>query len=148
MISLMCERARRWANLRVDGELSELEQALLDAHLARCGACLEFAEGVHGVAEALTSAPLVQPHIEVALPRSRRALALRSTALAATIACVGAAVAAFGQVGDGGAARAVKPVAMVASADTTNELRALRRAALVRANRRIPRNRQVPGESV
>ena len=28
-----CDRSREWASLRLDGELSELEQALLDAHL-------------------------------------------------------------------------------------------------------------------
>jgi anti-sigma factor RsiW len=34
-----CERARFWASLRLDGELSELEGASLDVHLARCAAC-------------------------------------------------------------------------------------------------------------
>ena len=29
----MCERAREWGSLRLDGELSELERVLLDAHL-------------------------------------------------------------------------------------------------------------------
>jgi anti-sigma factor RsiW len=38
-----CERARECASLRLDGELSEFEQALLVAHLARCEACASFA---------------------------------------------------------------------------------------------------------
>ena len=38
----MCERAREWASLRLDGELSELERALLDAHTRNCAACAEY----------------------------------------------------------------------------------------------------------
>jgi hypothetical protein len=30
LVPLLCERARRWSSLRVDGELSELECRLLD----------------------------------------------------------------------------------------------------------------------
>lgn len=37
-----CARARRWVSLRIDGELSELESALLDAHLAVCVDCRAF----------------------------------------------------------------------------------------------------------
>ena len=37
----LCARARFWVSLRVDGELSELEGALLDAHLARVFAFLD-----------------------------------------------------------------------------------------------------------
>lgn len=48
-----CERARQWASLRADGELSELESALLDAHLACCDACRSFARGAALVAAAL-----------------------------------------------------------------------------------------------
>ena len=38
----MCERARAWASLRLDAELSEFEDALLTAHLRRCSACCEY----------------------------------------------------------------------------------------------------------
>ena len=44
----LCARARFWASLRVDGELSELEGALLDAHLGRCADCSAYAAGVTG----------------------------------------------------------------------------------------------------
>jgi anti-sigma factor RsiW len=148
LISLMCERARRWSSLRVDGELSELESALLDAHLGRCPACAEFARGAEAVSEALAAAGLEEARIELVLPRSRRFTALaRTGAVAATIACIGAGLAAFGHTGTG-SATALKPVAMVAAGDSTNELRSLRREALILHNRVIPRNRQVPGESV
>ena len=35
-----CDRAREWVSLELDGELSELGAARLDAHLVRCAACV------------------------------------------------------------------------------------------------------------
>src|SRR3982751_4736160 len=57
----LCARARFWASLREDGELSELEGALLDAHLSGCAACREVAAGFAVVTESLRAAPLAQP---------------------------------------------------------------------------------------
>ena len=34
-----CDRARAWVSLRLDDEISELEERLLEAHLGRCAAC-------------------------------------------------------------------------------------------------------------
>ncbi|HXK15518.1 MAG TPA: zf-HC2 domain-containing protein, partial [Gaiellaceae bacterium] len=59
--SHLCERARWWASLRADGELSELESALLDAHLGRCASCRTFARGTEEIAAALRSARLQRP---------------------------------------------------------------------------------------
>jgi predicted anti-sigma-YlaC factor YlaD len=42
-------RARRWVSLRIDDELSELESALLDAHLAVCRDCRSFADETDAV---------------------------------------------------------------------------------------------------
>jgi predicted anti-sigma-YlaC factor YlaD len=39
-----CERARTWAALRPDGELSTIEVRLLDAHLDGCPTCRGFAD--------------------------------------------------------------------------------------------------------
>ena len=50
---VLCDRARSWAALAPDGELSELEHKLLDAHLARCRPCEEFAADVASIADAL-----------------------------------------------------------------------------------------------
>ena len=33
--NMLCERGREWISLRLDGELSELAQKMLDSHLAR-----------------------------------------------------------------------------------------------------------------
>ena len=58
----LCERARQWASLRLDGELSELENALLDAHLGRCQACSGFVREAESIAAALGSVLGVANH--------------------------------------------------------------------------------------
>src|SRR3954469_38247 len=58
MLPEQCERARSWTSLRVDGEFSGLQSALLDAHLRRCRGCRAFARGTEDLAAALASARL------------------------------------------------------------------------------------------
>jgi len=69
----LCARARFWVSLRVDDELSELEGALLDAHLSRCADCREFALGADASTAAIRAASYVR-HAPVVLdtPRSPR----------------------------------------------------------------------------
>jgi predicted anti-sigma-YlaC factor YlaD len=149
LIPLLCERACRWASLRVDGELSELESALLDDHLGRCRACCAFAQGVEDVAAALAAATLERPApLALVIPRRRRARPLLQSAAAGTLA-LAAAVAALvgGMAGHGQSVRVAEPVAMVQGVDSPDALRALRRSSLIDQGRVIPRNRQTPGES-
>ena len=54
---IRCERARHCASLRVDGELSALEEQLLERHLGVCEACRAFDEGVHLATGLLRAAP-------------------------------------------------------------------------------------------
>lgn len=149
VISLMCERARRWSSLRVDGELSELESALLDNHLGRCSSCRAFARGAEGIAGLLSAARLERPApLALVVPRVRRRKpALQSFAIAAFVLCASLVMAAAGLTHRGGTVHAMKPVAMVTTVDTPNELRKLRRPGLIEQSRPIPRNRQAPGES-
>ena len=66
----LCDRARTWAALAPDGELSELEDQLLQAHLTRCAACSRFAVEALSIASELRAAsfePLARP---VAIPTS------------------------------------------------------------------------------
>src|SRR5213080_1781383 len=121
-MSQLCERARAWASLRADGELSELESALLDAHLERCAPCRSFAAGVETVAETLRAVPLERPRVSVALPTRvgtpRAWQALRLTAAAAVVVAAGV-VASASRPGPPAADRAAaKPVAMVAGIDS------------------------------
>src|SRR5437870_2345416 len=141
LVPLLCERARRWASLRVDRELSELESALLDNHLGRCRSCCAFARGIEDVAAALAAARLERPApLALVLPARRRAGAwLRSAAVSGLVVVAG--VAALVVVGHGPAPPAIKPIAMVQAIDTPNELRALRRAELIDEGHPVPRNR-------
>lgn len=143
-----CERARAWASLRTDGELSELESALLDAHLGRCEACRSFADGTERVAETLRSARLQQPAPLMFAPRNSRRSGLRALQVAAAVVVVVSAgvVAAFS--GPSGSTSAAKPISMVAGLDSPDRLRELRRPALIGQGRPVPRNRQLPGEPV
>jgi predicted anti-sigma-YlaC factor YlaD len=134
----LCARARFWASLRVDGELSELEGALLDAHLARCDECRAVATGF-GAATALlreTTPARVTP-VAVKLPR-------RHGRLLATIAV--AALLVVGMVAGGlvrghasrDATSIPHAVAVVATSETPDQLRILRRTTLLNT-RKLPR---------
>jgi anti-sigma factor RsiW len=144
----LCERARSWASLRVDGELSELESALLDAHLVRCASCNTFAQATEEIAGTLRSARLQRPpSLALTLRRSRRT-GLRALQIAAAVAVVVSAGVVAAVTGPSGSTAAAKPVSMVAGLDSPDGLRELRRPALIQQGRSIPRNRQLPGEPV
>ena len=141
--SHLCERARAWASLRTDGELSELESALLDAHLGRCDACRTFAARAEQVAGVLRTARLERPVPLVFAPRRVRHAGLRALQVAAAVVIVVSAGVVAAVSGPSGKPAAAKPVSMVASVDSPDHLRELRRPALVDQGRPVPRNRQV-----
>jgi predicted anti-sigma-YlaC factor YlaD len=88
------------ASLRLDSELSELEEALMAAHLARCAACRSFADDLEKITYRLRTTPLVEPSAQFQLPRRRARIgvARAGTAAAATIT---AAIALGGYAGFG-----------------------------------------------
>jgi anti-sigma factor RsiW len=61
-----------WASLQLDGELSELERALLDAHVARCDACAVYVREVGAATRGLRAAELERPAHPITLPSRRR----------------------------------------------------------------------------
>jgi len=89
-----CVRARADASARLDGELSELETALLEAHLERCAACRVYVTEVGTLAAQLRAAPLEQPALPAFVPRRRRP-APRLHAAAAAVAVAVAAASSF-----------------------------------------------------
>ena len=134
----LCARSRFWASLRVDGELSELESALLDAHLARCAACRAVVAGFATSTEALRAAPLVEPE-PVAVRRVREPRRFLASAAVAVVVIAGAVLGGLiGGTHTPGTA-APRAVAVVASVETPDQLRRLRRTALLN-QRRIPRD--------
>ena len=93
---VLCERARSWAALAPDDELSELEHKLLDAHLARCPGCSRFAERVAAVADELRRASLERPTYPIAVPSWRRRnvyARMRTVGAAAAVAAMALGVA-------------------------------------------------------
>jgi predicted anti-sigma-YlaC factor YlaD len=86
-----CARACEWASLRLDDQLSEFEEVLLEAHLARCGDCRGFAASISEVTAALRSERLEQPAFAFEAPRRTRGrtVALRTVSAAAAVAVVG-----------------------------------------------------------
>jgi len=88
-----CMLARESASARLDGELSELESARLDAHLRGCPDCRAYSTEIAAIALRMRAADLEQPG-RVAVPRRRRLAGARmQVAVAAAAAAVAAAVA-------------------------------------------------------
>ena len=87
VLAAECERARTWASLSIDGELSQFGQAQLRAHVGRCAACAAYAQNLASLAEELRRAPLEQPTTDV-MPVARRLTARRALQLGAAAAAV------------------------------------------------------------
>jgi len=127
-----CERARAWASLQLDGELSQLEGALLDVHLRRCPACSAAVNESAAATQLLRAAPLEQPSRPLVAPSERRPararpLALR-LALAATLAALAAGLGVLaGSVGGDSPTRSPLPAADIAFLPTADEERDDRR---------------------
>ncbi|MGH3041479.1 MAG: zf-HC2 domain-containing protein, partial [Gaiellaceae bacterium] len=83
----MCERAREWTSLRLDGELSPLEEELLERHLETCAECWVFEYDVRWATDVLRLTPQERPSRRVTLPApDRRVSRRRLTAVAAAAA--------------------------------------------------------------
>jgi predicted anti-sigma-YlaC factor YlaD len=69
---VVCRRIREQVSLQLDGELSALEQRMLDSHLSRCGACRQYAARVAEFTTLVREAPLVPLPRPVVVSRARR----------------------------------------------------------------------------
>jgi predicted anti-sigma-YlaC factor YlaD len=87
--AMLCERTREWVALRLDGELSDFEVAIMNSHLERCDGCRAFSVDVAAITRELRSAPLepVRRPVEVDWPRRLR-MPLRHLQVAAAAALV------------------------------------------------------------
>lgn len=66
-----CERAREWASLRLDDELSVLEEEILERHLDHCDACRWFEEGMRLSTARIRSTPFESPSRPIPVPTRR-----------------------------------------------------------------------------
>ena len=65
-----CTDACQQLSLRVDSELSEFENLLLEAHLAGCADCQAFGQSITDFTTALRTVPAEQPAVPFQLPGS------------------------------------------------------------------------------
>lgn len=89
-----CTRARAAASARLDGELSELELAQLEIHVAGCLDCAEYAARIEATTARLRAADLVRPEEPILVPRLRRRLRIVPAAAAAAVVA-GVAASSF-----------------------------------------------------
>jgi anti-sigma factor RsiW len=106
-----CERAREWASLELDSELSEFESFLFQEHLDGCPACASYAAAIRSTADALRRAAPVPLIVPIALPAARRrALSMRAMSSMAAAAAIAAAVGIGTLVGSvGGSTHGIGP---------------------------------------
>ena len=110
-----CERARRRVSLGLDGQLSEVEQAMLRAHVGRCAACAGFARDVDALTRELRAAPLERPTV-AGVPLRRRSVGMRMLQVGAAAALV-ACAAGLGSLA--GSLNSHPPVVTTATAAVT-----------------------------
>ena len=135
----LCARARFWASLRIDGELSELESALLDGHLAGCDGCREAAQGFEAAARMLrTEPPVTVAPVVIDVKRTPRRVFATVAVAAVLLLGVIAGGVVRGEVSRE-TASVPRAVAIVAGAETADQLRRLRRPALLNT-RKLPRD--------
>jgi len=94
----VCHRTRQHVSLRLDTELSELEEALVAAHFRKCAACRAFAVDLQALTETLRAAPLAEPSVRFQLPRRRARFGVARAGTAAA-AAITAAIAVGGVIG-------------------------------------------------
>ena len=131
---LLCERTRAWGSLGLDGELSDFERVLMQAHLDRCAECAAFVADIVATTVTIRSAALEPLSHPVSLPaRSRRvrASALRLGAVAGVV--FGALGLAGSLTIDPGAPEPAQAEVLGAATDQQNDrlLRVAQRTALI-----------------
>jgi hypothetical protein len=96
-MSAVCDRARAWVSLDLDGGLSTFEKRLLDRHLDGCDSCRAFADESIQFTLALREAALEPAHVVVELPRRHGSVISSALAGVGSVAAVAAAaIIAFG----------------------------------------------------
>jgi len=139
-----CDRARTWASLRLDGELSEIEAALLDAHLRRCAACATVVAGVEAATRAIRATALEPSVRPTWVPQVRTRGSLRAFyAAAASVVALAAAAMAAGSLGalhvvaQGGAPPKLVHVSAVAGG-MSEDVQLLAHVRVLRNERPVP----------
>jgi len=137
MVHGKCDRARQWASLGLDDELSSFERALLENHLDSCASCAKFHAEIGALTSALRAAPH-EPFAGIVLGRVRRRVHMRLAPAAAAMAVaavgLGNSVSRFAQHVDVSpdAASAAVPDTMNVSTSIALQAQRARTAAHIR----------------
>jgi predicted anti-sigma-YlaC factor YlaD len=112
-----CDRAREGASARLDGELGQLDQARLEAHLALCAECREFAAGISAAAGRMRETPLEAAPAGLFTPHRRHVARPRFAAAAAAALVVAAAAGSSFLIGQKMGARGTTQIRTVLAAE-------------------------------
>jgi predicted anti-sigma-YlaC factor YlaD len=96
--SLVCQRVREQVSLRLDDELSQLEERMLTAHLLRCSDCQGFEQSVRKFTQDLRAAPLERPRQPILVRRARR-ISVTAAQISAAATLAVAVLGVLSQVG-------------------------------------------------
>lgn len=130
-----CERARAFASLELDGELSELERVRLVEHLRSCDACAVAVASISAFTAAVRSAPPEEPRRPLfrALPEPKRSTRPRpyvrlalAAAAAVLVSGLGVVVASFSRDDALPARPGQGDIALLRPADDLQRIRAHR----------------------
>lgn len=124
-----CERAREYASLALDGELSQFEHALLRAHLESCAGCRSYNSGLVATTERLRNAPLERLARPISLP-SRQRVSFRSVQAGLAAALVVTAIGLGGLLSTLGSSESVGPQAPLPDMSERREMRDINRIRL------------------
>jgi predicted anti-sigma-YlaC factor YlaD len=96
-----CDRIRELYSASLDGELSELDAARLETHLATCSGCSAYAATAASASRLVRETPLEQPGFRIVVPGRRLAVArqLQAAAAAAAVAVTVGLSVAVGTIG-------------------------------------------------
>lgn len=124
-----CERAREYASLALDGELSQFEHALLRAHLEACPGCRSYNGGLVATTERLRNAPLERLDRPITLP-SRQRVSFRSVQAGLAAALVVTAIGLGGLLSTLGSSDTVRQQTQLPDMSERREMRDINRVRL------------------
>ena len=114
-----CDRAREWASLRLDDELSPLEEELLVRHLEICEDCRAFESNARWATDVMRMTAAERPSQRVAIPARPASARWAGPRRAAVAAAAGLALGALvGSTAQGPPSTNTGPPRQVSLVDT------------------------------
>jgi len=136
-----CDQVRELVSASLDGELSELNEARVQSHLAVCSGCQTYAAAAAEASRLLRETPLEQLSVPIVLPGRRLAVArkLQVAAAAAALAVTVGLSAAVATISSSPRSHARANAKAAKLRFPEQELRMLEQASEARSNRVVHR---------